>query len=276
MATVKLWPGGLSGGHAPDASTARPGKRGKVNGWSASAARRNLAFLWSVNPDEMFGDGWAVTLTVAEAPDTADEWTAARATWLQACRDAGVTRYHWVTEWTKRGVPHTHAAVYGENPAMVGALLLAWLRIADARGWVVNTRGQHIVPIGGLSGWLQYVSKHASRGVRHYQHEGAPEGWEKTGRLWGYGGDWPIEEPEVLELSSHQYVVFRRLVWDWMLADMERREVDAEFVTSTRARWADPEHGNAHGVAGWIPGDVAYALYRAAKDAAPADHPWET
>jgi len=269
MATVRLWPGGLSGGHAPDASTARPGKRGKVNGWTAGAARRNLAFLWSVNAAEMQGQGWAVTLTVAEAPATADEWTRARGLWLDRARDAGMTRYHWVTEWTKRGVPHTHAAVFGGDRRMVADLLVAWLAVADAAGFVVNVRGQHIVPIDGLTGWLQYVSKHASRGVRHYQHEGAPEGWEKTGRLWGYGGDWPIEEPEELELSAAQYVVFRRLVWDWMLADMEARQVDADFVAQVRARWDNPEHGNAHGVAGWIPGDVSYSLYLAAKDAAP-------
>lgn len=273
---MRLWPNGLSGGIAPPPGTARPGKRGEVKGWTAGAARRNLRFLWSVHGDLLSEPGWAVTLTVGETPATAEEWEHARSLWLERARKAGMVRYHWVTEWTAKGRPHTHACVYGGDAQMVGALLLGWLEIADAHGWAVNTRGQHIVAIDGLTGWLQYVSKHASRGVTHYQHEGVPEGWAKTGRLWGYGGEWPVEEPEELELGNAQYVVFRRLVWDWLLADMERRGVDAQFVTDTAARWADPEHGNAHGVSGWIPGDVAYRLYLAAKDAAPPDHPWET
>lgn len=275
MATVRLWPGGLSGGARAPEGTAQPGKRGKVNGWSASAARRNLRFLWSVNAELMDGQGHAVTLTVAECPSTADEWKDAREDWLDRARRVGMTRYHWVTEWTRRGVPHTHAAVYGGGGDMVARLLVGWLEVCDARGWTANMRGQHVVPIDGITGWLQYVSKHASRGVTHYQHEGTPEGWEKTGRLWGYGGDWPVEDEQVLELSTAQYLVFRRLVWDWMLADMERRKVDADFVRQTRDRWADPEHGNAHGVAGWIPGDVAYSLYLAAMEAAPGWQRWD-
>lgn len=167
-----------------------------------------------------------------------------------------------------------HAAIYG--PArMEAGLLMAWLDVADSMGWPVATNAQHIVRIEGATGWLQYVAKHAARGVVHYQRDGAPDGWETTGRLWGKGGDWPIEEPQELALGSQQYVIFRRLVWDWMLADMERRDVPAEFVEQTRERWADPEHGNAHGVSGWIPGDVAYKLYLAAIEAAPADFPWE-
>lgn len=268
MPVVRLWPGGISGGAAPT-SPVGGGKRGKVVGWTAGAARRNLRFLWSVISSEMEGQGYALTLTVAECPPTSEDWTRARDDFLDRARRAGMTRYHWVTEWTKRGVPHTHAAVYGEEPDMVARLLVAWLDVCDARQWTANMRGQHVVPIDGVTGWLQYVSKHASRGVTHYQHEGVPEGWEKTGRLWGYGGDWPRQDEEVLDMTAAQYVVFRRLVWDWMLADMERRGVDAEFVTATRARWADPEHGNAHGVAGWIPGDVAYTLYLAAMDAVP-------
>lgn len=276
MATVKLWPGGLSGGHSPDIATRKPGKRGQVKGWTAGAARRNLAFLWSVNTDELHGTGYAVTLTVADAPPTSDEWSRARELWLDRARDIGMTRYHWVTEWTKRSVPHTHAAVYSEERDVIARLLVAWLDVCDGAGFVANMRAQEVKPIDGVTGWLQYVSKHASRGVRHYQHEGAPEGWEKTGRLWGRGGDWPIEEPEELELTPKQYVIFRGMVWDWMLADMERREVDPEFVEVTRSRWANPEHGNAHGVAGWIPGHVSYSLYLAAKEAAPDHYDWET
>lgn len=277
MATVKLWPNGLSGGHSPDASLRRPGKRGRVKGWTAGAARRNMQFLWSVAVDLLSEDtspGYALTLTVADCPPTADEWRAARERFLKRAERLGMMRYHWVTEWTRRGVPHMHAAIYGVERADAH-LLVAWLDVADAAGFVVNARGQDIKPISGALGWLQYVAKHASRGVAHYQHQGAPEGWETTGRLWGYGGEWPRSDEQVEELSAAQYSVFRRLVWDWMLADMERRGVPVEFIEQTRDRWANPEHGEAHGVSGWIPGEIAYNLLLAAKDAAPPDHPWE-
>lgn len=275
MATVRILPGGTSGGCAPVEVKSR-GKRGAIKGWSAGAARRNLRFLWSVNVD-LLGDapGYAVTLTTGHTPETAVQWADAREAWLKRATRAGVTRYHWVTEWTAKGRPHMHAAVYGPERA-TGALLLAWLEVADANGWPVNVNGQHIVPIKGASGWLQYVSKHAARGVVHYQREGAPEGWETTGRLWGYGGDWPVEDEEVVDLTPGQYVMFRTLMWDWLLADMERRELPREFIDQTAARWANPEHGNAHGVSGWIPGDVAYAFAQAAKEAVPDRYDWET
>jgi hypothetical protein len=276
MATIKLLPNGVSGGFPPPAGTARPGKRGEVNGWTAGAARRNLQWLWSVNVDDMdAAAGWAVTLTVGETPDSADAWRLAREAWLERCRRAGMTRFHWVTEWTAKGRPHTHAAVYGgaDLPGlggMIERMLNAWLDIASEHGWPANTRAQHIERIDGVTGWLQYVSKHASRGVTHYQHEGAPEGWERTGRLWGHGGDWPTEEPEVLDVSAPQFVIFRDSVWAWLLNDMLERGVPATVVDETRARWADPEHGNSQGLSGWIPGHVAYALYVAAKQAAPS------
>lgn len=274
MATVSIWPNGLSGGCSPDGSLRRPGKRGVVKGWSPGAARRNLKFLWSVSTDLLDGPGWAVTLTVGETPESADEWEHARSLWLERARRLGMTRYHWVTEWTAKGRPHMHAALYGIERADK-TLLLAWLEIADAHGWPVNAKGQHFERIKGVKGWLQYVAKHAARGVVHYQRDGAPEGWDKTGRLWGIGGDWPVDAPEEVELGSAQYVLFRSLVWDWMLADMEARGVPPEFVDQTRSRWDNPEHGHAHGVSGWIPGDVAYAFYQAAIESAPADHAWE-
>lgn len=272
-AKVTIYPGGMSGGFAAPPGRGG-GRRGQVNGWTRGAARRLVSFLWSVNPDLLGDDGWAITLTVGETPETATEWEHARSLFLQRCRDLGVTRYQWCTEWTALGRPHTHMAVYGPGRLDV-ALLLAWLDIADSHGWPVATKAQHIVPIVGATGWLQYVSKHAARGVVHYQREGAPEGWTKTGRLWGVGGDWPTEEETVIEMGVAQFALFRDLVHDWLLADMVRREVPPELVAECEARWADPEHGNAHGLSGWIPGDVAYSMALAAIDAVPADHPWE-
>jgi hypothetical protein len=56
-----------------------------------------------------------------------------------------------------------------------------------------TAKAQHIKAMHAHHGWIWYVSKHASRGADHYQrqrHE-LPPGWQKSGRLWGKGGDWP-------------------------------------------------------------------------------------
>jgi hypothetical protein len=58
-----------------------------------------------------------------------------------------------------------------------------WLSLAAAYG--AGEVGQAVVPITGALGWSKYLSKHASRGVAHYQRQGTPPGWTKTGRLWG-------------------------------------------------------------------------------------------
>lgn len=274
MAVVRIYPGGTSGGFPPPERSGG-GKRGRVRGWTMGQARRNIAFLWSINTADLDGQGWACTFTLGTTPDTAEEWRDAREALLDRARRAGMKRYHWVTEWTAKGRPHMHAALYLEGERVDVDLALAWMDIAKSHGWDVNWKGQHVAPITGTAGWLQYVAKHASRGVAHYQREGAPEGWETTGRLWGQGGDWPVEEAQEIDLGVAQFELFRSLMWDWLLADMVARKVPADFVAQTAARWADPEHGRAHGVSGWIPGEVAYTLALAAKDAVPHEFVWE-
>ena len=64
-----------------------------------------------------------------------------------------------------------------------------WLEISSR--YRSGLSGQDCKPIDGVLGWLRYLGKHASRGAAHYQRSGHPEGWEKTGRLWGHVGDWP-------------------------------------------------------------------------------------
>ena len=47
--------------------------------------------------------GWA------EGPSRSD---AKRPWWHRAFREAGLSRWHWVVEWQRRGTPHLHLAVY--------------------------------------------------------------------------------------------------------------------------------------------------------------------
>ena len=75
-----------------------------------------------------------------------------------------------------------------------------WLRLAAEYG--PGEVGQDVVAITGPLGWLRYLSKHAARGVAHYQRKGTPAGWTKTGRLWGHGGAWPVDEGVMAETRT--------------------------------------------------------------------------
>jgi hypothetical protein len=92
-----------------------PAKRGQVNGWSAGAVREHTRWLRSVDTTRLDGQGVAVTLTVRDCPPTSDHWTRLRNALHERLRRAGLLRWHWVTEWQRRGVPHLHLAVYAPS-----------------------------------------------------------------------------------------------------------------------------------------------------------------
>lgn len=99
----------------------------------------------------------------------------------------------------------------------VGAWTVAtWLRIASP--YRPGEVGQDHREISGPLGWLEYLSKHSSRGVAHYQRRGMPAGWESTGRLWPKGGSWPTLEPIVLTLDDATLRRLRRLVRSYIVA----------------------------------------------------------
>ncbi len=203
----------------------KPSKRAEVKGWSAGAVRRNLQFLYSVDERGLTGEGWALTLTVRDCPPTHTAWHQAVELYLlQVKRLLGTIRSHWVTEWQRRGVPHLHGAIWfplgtGERYAIVNMLIKLWIGYAAAFG--VGEKGQMVKPINGVIGWFQYISKHAARGVKHYQRasENIPQGWTKTGRMWSKGGDWPVKGPVKLTLDNRGYHVLRRWARSWRKAD---------------------------------------------------------
>lgn len=101
---------------------APPPIRDRIAGWTEDASRRNRAFLFSVDPRGLVGDlGYAVTLTLAQNPANAEQWSKAIDRFLTIMRRAGMIRYHWVTEWTKQGRPHLHASLFfaGRDPVRV-------------------------------------------------------------------------------------------------------------------------------------------------------------
>jgi hypothetical protein len=91
------------------------GQRGRVSGWTRASVRRHKAWLFSVRTDELDGIGYGVTLTVRDTPATHTEWSALVRRLHREFREAGLTRWHWVVEWQRRGTPHLHLAVYAPD-----------------------------------------------------------------------------------------------------------------------------------------------------------------
>lgn len=274
MPSAKLYRNGLTMGAGGNPAPVG-GKRGEVVGWSTAAVRRHTRWLYGVETGGLDGEGYSLTLTLRDCPETHEHWQGLRARYLDDLTRSGlVLRTHWVTEWTRRKVPHLHLAVYlkaGTREDMARTLLIAsWLKYA-AR-WGAGPKGQHIAPITGAVGWLEYLSKHAARGVGHYQRQGKPDGWAKTGRLWGHTGRWPITEPLDVTLTREQFYRFRRLVRQWRVADARRELKEAanlrqaaqgrRRVRSARRmlRCADPDLSRVRGVSEWISESVGLDL----------------
>lgn len=270
MRTLRLYRHGVTMATVRETSPVPP-PRTEVRGWSLSATRRNVAFLRSVDERRLhvpFVRGYAVTLTVRDCPPAAADWTRLRNAYFWRLRRAGLVRIHWVTEWQRRGIPHLHAAVWMPEDR-AGDLLTAWLQVAAPYG--AGPLGQHLSPITDLVGWLQYVAKHAARGVAHYQRaaDGIPPAWRnRTGRIWGYGGDWPRVPPAELDLTDAAFWRLRRLIRSRELAAARRRPPSQRAGAILQARGMlrcpDRNLSAVRGLSKWCPEDLTMRLVAAA------------
>lgn len=235
------------------------GRRGDVLGWSAAAVRRHKRWLYSVEAPGLSGEGDAVTLTLRDCPASHEEWQRILASLFQSLRRAGLLRWHWVVEWQRRGVPHVHLAVYGRRPPGQAVVSL-WLRLTGERYGAWRC-AQYVTPITGPVGWLKYLSKHASRGVAHYQRQSRPEGWEKSGRLWGYGGSWPVLAPVAGVLERGEFWRLRRMIRRYVIAEARGRG-DWRGVSYLRRMLAchDRALSEVRGVSEWVPVGVGVAM----------------
>jgi hypothetical protein len=232
------------------------GLRGEVMGWSAGSARRCDLFLRSVVFERIERDGllgYAVTLTLARCPPAYRHWQQMRKAFLDRLRRAGVRLVHHVTEWQMRGrfnsdpVPHLHCVVFfpsGGAPRWkdysgwvecigADALKLHWLDVSDDFGPMMV--GQHVELIHDIRGWFRYLSKHAARSIAHVQRQigKMPKGWEKTGRLWGKSGQWPVFEFQG-RITTEAFFALRRFCHRYQIADA-RKGVQ-------RQRWRHVQH----------------------------------
>jgi hypothetical protein len=174
-----------------------------------------------------------------------------------------MVRLHWVTEWQRRGVPHLHGAIWFPGKRYdLATPIDAWLAVAAPYG--AQAKGQHAKMIDGPVGWFQYVSKHAARGVKHYQRSifNIPEGWQaKTGRIWGHCGPWPLAEPRRFGLQGKDgdggWYRLRRMVRGWRRAE-SRAAGDVWRIKSSRTmlKSSEPELSRLRGFSEWMPCDL--------------------
>lgn len=245
--------------------------RGAVGGWSTGATRRNTQFLYSVMEPELSGAGYAVTLTLRDCPPDSDAWHRLRRSWEMRMVRSGMIRMHWVTEWQRRGCPHMHCAVWfpADAPAasVTSRLISAWLTLGAVYG--AGSRGQDVHPITGAVGWFQYVSKHAARGVKHYQRssENVPDAWKlKTGRMWGKVGDWPVRPKIRLDVQDQHgdggWFAYRRLVRGWRVANA-RSAGDQRRVQQAKHMLACNELSlsRVRGFSEWISEEISLTMF---------------
>lgn len=276
MPVLKLYPNGLTGGCPPRKLNPKPSLRDECKGWSLRSSRSNTRFLYSVVSSDLPVSvdgrplvGLSGSLTLRRTPETHEDWKKLREALFFRLRCKGLYRLHWLTEWQSRGAPHLHfaawfdlavverlASSYGVPAAALPALVKAdWLQLSAP--FRSGTDAQHVEPIFDDLGWLQYLSKHASRGAAHYQRAigSIPKGWEKTGRMWGHLGDFPTREPLGLELDDLGWFCFRRVVRRWRIAQARSSKGPrGRRVRSARRMLCcpDPLLSRVRGVSEWI------------------------
>jgi len=244
-------------------------KREEVEGWTDASTRRNTQFLYSVDERKLTGHGFALSLTLKDCPATADDWKLTRETFFKRLRRMGMVRGHWLTEWQRRGVPHMHAAVWFDeglrqrDPLALSTIPKHWVDLSSAYG--ASLRGQHVEQISDSIGWFKYLSKHAVRGLGHYQRsaESIPDGWKKTGRMWGHLGEWPTIDPVRYTFDMETFWAYRRMVQRWRLADA-RASGDRHRLRSARRmlQSSDRSAGSVRGVGEWIGTDQTQGFLR--------------
>lgn len=264
MPTIIVYHHGISAGVPPGRNDHVRRLRSDVQGWSAKSIRSNTRFLYSVLESQLTGWGFAITLTLRDCPPDHATWVNLRRTYLKRLERRGLLRSHWVTEWQRRGVPHLHGAVWlpegvteAERAHLGRWLVEQWIDVARAHQPL--TRSQHVAPIKDPVGWFKYLSKHAARGLSHYQRapEAVPAAWKKTGRMWGYTGDWPRLEGIKFDICRPGWFAFRRIIRRYRIANA-RSAKDRRRLHQARHMLTDNQRGRSEvrGISEWIELDM--------------------
>jgi hypothetical protein len=213
MASIRSYRHGLTVSIPNRMGNPEPSPRGASVGWSASAARRNLAFLRSIDERELTGHGFAVTLTLRDCPTTPRAWQKLVDVWFKRQARRDMLRAHWVMEFQRRGVPHLHAAIWFADEVVGGlshAMISDWVELAADHG--AGVKAQDVRPLTPGVGWFIYLGKHASRSYAHYQRQRdtIPAEWLTGCRVWGKRGTFAIQPPEDTAIRRQVFYRIRR------------------------------------------------------------------
>ena len=220
MPVITVYRHGGMAGIAPSKTDSPRARRGHVQGWSKSSIRSNQRFLYKVDETQLTGQGWTFTLTLRTCPDTHTAWHSLLRAFFERLRRMGMIRLHWVVEWQSRGVPHLHGCVWFDEAVESGYLLVHWMTLTREH-YQARAEAQDMVSISNAVGWFQYLSKHAARGLRHYQRSpgSMPSSWYRTGRMWGHCGNWPLADVTRISVDTPCFHAYRRVIRAWRKAD---------------------------------------------------------
>ena len=257
---IKIYFNGLTFGKPPSKSNHKRAKREKTTGWSESFTRSNKAFLYSVDTKKLDGNGLAFTFTIKNLPATPHDFARIRKNFLAVMARMGMVRYHWVTEWQKRGVPHLHGCIYFPFDItlnMYNGVVAAWCGAAGE--YIASPRGQDLKLIDSAVGWLKYLAKHGSRSGYHYQRTSKPKEWDSSGRVWGKGGEWPTRLTEHNE--GDYFHQLRRVIRNWRIADARSSKIPRRIASARSClKYLDKNKSAVLGMSEWVPESMTFRL----------------
>lgn len=241
-------------------------KRGKTQGWSRKTTARFRRWLFSVDGAALPARGFGLTLTVKDRVPTPGDWKKCRDRFVRRLEYQGLELFQWLTEFQRRGVPHLHGMAFFAEDAQVTAEAIKKHWLGAAKEFRPGIRSQHISEVYNLTGWLQYQTKHAARGIRHVQRVSVPEEWQDgTGRMWGVSGPWPTRE-ESYEIDQAAFHRARRGFRSWLIADA-RKDGRVYQAADLRRLLRDPDRkrSTVRGVGEFVPEEVTREILLAAR-----------
>lgn len=280
-------------------------ERTNCGGWTRNVARRNEQRLQQVDFEAIDGVPAFVTLTMPSQQMnevSAKQFHSWLNTWLVYMRRRGCVHYYWILEFQGSGNPHLHVIVWLTDWRTGGAkggymthswvsesgvveqyrALAYWAKMlngdgiaakVDAQNFQLVETGSHavdgkVLDLATPERLLMYLTKHAARGVAHYQRqiENMPEDWKySSGRMWAHDRALPLHEQQDVECDYQTFWAYRRLVRRWRCSEAHAiGDSDRRCAAISQARrmlkCSRPDISPYRGVSAWIPADVSSQL----------------
>ena len=199
-----------------DMLAGKGGLRDKPGGWTLAVVKRLVCWLQSVNEQVLFVGRFVfgITLTYGrgEGCPSSGQVSLDREALIAFLRRQGCSCWHWLVEFQRDGTPHLHLVVAHPSNQFIGAEVVCFWLARTAR-YRTREWGQCVKRMFDYVGWAKYLAKHASRQNGHYQRRELPSSWGGySGRMWGYGGEWEVQDEVVIEMDGSVWHKVRRVL----------------------------------------------------------------